>query len=81
MKPVILQDETRRIGKPRNWDDEILGECKALSVYDHTDDNGLNWMISGWKPSEEELETLNSGGHVYIRIQGSEHPVIALTIV
>jgi hypothetical protein len=35
-------------------------------------------MVSAWKPTEEELEILNSDGHVWLEICGTIHPVIKL---
>jgi len=80
MNPVKLTDETRCPGKPRDWDEATMGECQALSIHDHTDENGYNRMISAWKPTELELETLNRGGFVYLSIYGLEHPVVALHV-
>ena len=77
MTPIKLDDETRPIGKPVDWDEDIHGECLTLSVHDTNEETG-NRMISGWKPSEGELEVLNQGGHVWLSIMGRVHPVVQL---
>lgn len=80
MRPVQLADETRRPGQPTDWDEATMGVCEALSIHDHEDPNGYNQMISAWKPSELELETLNRGGFVYLHIYGLQHPVVQLHV-
>ena len=77
MIPQTLLNETRSIGKPRDWDEEINGPCDSLSVYDYEDQAG-NHMVSGWRPTEEELQSLNNGGYVWLEICGTIHPVIKL---
>lgn len=82
MQPVTLLDETRPIGKPKDWD-KSDGECLTLSVNDsawNDPDATYNIMTSAWKPSEEELECLNAGGHIYLGIWGITHPVVRLTV-
>lgn len=77
MENIKLSDETRPIGKPSNWSEEIHGECVTISVHDKHTSTG-NYMVTGWKPSVGELEVLNQGGHVWLEINGKEHPVIRI---
>ena len=77
MQAIKLVDETRAIGKPKDWNDEENGPCLTLSVSD-IELNHCNVMVSGWKPNEEELAMLNEGGHIYLGIYGTTHPVVFL---
>lgn len=80
MKPVTLLNETRKPGAPVDWDDS-LGPCDALSINDSAwgdPEATHNIMTSAWQPSKEELEILNSGGHVFLGIHGVTHPVVHL---
>lgn len=80
MTPVTLLDETRKPGAPKDWD-ESLGPCGALSINDSAwggPDATHNIMTSAWKPSKEELDILNAGGHVFLGIHGVIHPVVQL---
>lgn len=77
MIPVRLGDETRSIGKPVDWDEAELGICDALSVHD-SQLGSANIMTSAWKPDAEELRILNSGGHVFLGVFGTRHPVVHL---
>jgi hypothetical protein len=79
MYPDKMHDETRLIGKPINWDDEVDGKCTALSVQD-IEDRGMNWMVSAWYPTTEELVKLNEGSPVFLWVQGLIHPVVSLSV-
>lgn len=79
MEPVKLINATRTIGKPLDWDEEVDRECLALSVHDSAWNNPeatSNIMTSAWKPDEDELAILNTGGHVFLGIYGVKHPVV-----
>lgn len=81
MTPVSLINETRCPGKPTDWNEEEHGDCVALSINDSAWNNPeatYNIMTSAWKPNKEELDILNSGGHVFLGIFGITHPVVCL---
>lgn len=82
MTPVTLIDETRNIGKPKDWD-ETVGPCSSLSVHDSAANDPeatYNIMTSAWKPDANELQVLNEGGFIYLGIWGINHPVIRLSV-
>lgn len=37
-------------------------------------------MVSSWEPTPDELALLNAGGHVYIRVRGTQHPPIGVGV-
>lgn len=78
MIPSRLNDATRTLGKPSDWDDQH-SNCESLDIFDYETDNG-NFMLSAWKPEPEELEILNNGGFVFLHIRGQNHPVVSLTV-
>jgi len=77
MIPLALTDKTRSLGAPTDWTD-LNGPCETLDIYDFETPDG-NFMISAWLPSKEELDTLNAGGSVFLKIRGVNHPVVSLT--
>jgi hypothetical protein len=79
MYPIKMIAETRLIGKPVNWDENANGPCEALSVQD-IEDKGVNWMVSAWYPTEEDMEKLYKGGAVFLWMQGTAHPVVSLSV-
>lgn len=65
---------TRVLGKPADWD-ESQGECLGLPIVDHD-----GWMVSEWKPSAVEIGYLIDGGSINLWIQGTQHPVAAVSV-
>lgn len=81
---------TRRIsgwnmafGAPEGWDAEKDGPCNALPVRvsppEAIGDSSIRVATceSAWEPSPSELEWLNQGGHVVLRVVGWQ-PAVAL---
>jgi hypothetical protein len=79
MNPIRPKSTTRELGKPVDWDEAKNGKCDTLPIEDLTIDT-LLFMRSLWKPSADELATLNAGGCVELYIQGSVHPVVAMSV-
>ncbi|ETR75893.1 hypothetical protein X566_19955 [Afipia sp. P52-10] len=75
MKSIPLKNPSRRLGAPIDWDHEKDGICHTLEIWDQD-----GFMISGWRPSAKELEKLNAGQPLFLHIQGSVHPVVALSV-
>lgn len=72
----------RPIGKPRDWVDDLDGECGVIYVADAVDTlSGHNFMYSVYKPTPEELAALNAGGALRLGIIGTSHPVFNLTVL
>jgi hypothetical protein len=40
----------------------------------------VNSMLTAWLPTPRELEALNAGATVHLRIVGSQHPPINVTV-
>lgn len=78
MKSLPLQNKTRRIGAPVNWDHSKDGICHTLEVHDRD-----GWMISVWEPSPAELAQLIAGKPIHLAISGTprtQHPVVSLWV-
>lgn len=65
---------TNTLGKPKGWDVSIQGNCVSLDirVIPH---EGSILCESAWEPTPEELQLLNSGGSLVLRIFGGQPPV------
>jgi hypothetical protein len=75
-------DESRRIGKPKDWVSELDGECGDIFVMDAIDTlSGQNFMYSLYKPTPEDLAALNNGGALRLGIAGRSHPVFNMAVV
>lgn len=73
----------RRIGKPRDWDDQLDGGCLDIFVADHVEPlSGLPVMYSVFKLSDDEIEALRNGGCLRLGIVGQRaHPVFNLDVL
>jgi hypothetical protein len=68
---------TRTIGKSQGY----LG----LSIRDQLIDCPVNGpdtpcMLTAWEPTPDELERLNQGKHIILRILGNQHPAVYLEV-
>jgi hypothetical protein len=68
MKPIEFEQQTTLLGPPK---DTQRGTCGALPVL--VQDGSFQ---SFWKPTPEDLEMLNNGGHVRLCVFGAGHPPV-----
>jgi len=64
------------LGAPAGWEPEKDGKCAHLAI--RTQGNprhGDGWCESAWEPTSAELEALNAGGSIILRIVGWQPPV------
>lgn len=73
---------SRRIGKPRDWVNELDGECGSIYVTDAVDMlSGQNFMYSVYKPTPDDIAALLNGGAIRLGIMGHSHPVFNLAVL
>lgn len=73
-----IQNATRVLGAPKNWDQEKL-PCNALPILDVQGAAGPE-MISAWEPTPDELAKLVAGAPIYLVVCGVAHPPVALCV-
>lgn len=73
-----IEGATRSLGAPADWD-QTKGKCDVLPIADVMTESGP-FMVSAWTPTAEELIALNAGAPVHLWIQGTNHPVVALSV-
>ena len=84
MIPVPFQGQTRELGAPASWDEEVDGPCMVLPIKETTY-GGRRMNISTWLLTGDELEALvkqhQAGEQAYVRFgvqcDPDYHPVIA----
>ena len=76
-----LENPTRRLGQPEDWDELTQGKfpCDTLPIWDVTI-NDQPAMLSAWQPLPEELEALNKGAAVLLWVLGTRHPVVSVGV-
>lgn len=70
-----IEGFTRILGAPTDWDHSKV-ECQGLPIIDRPD----GWMVSQWKPSAEELGTLQNDGTLLLWVCGTSHPVVGIDV-
>jgi hypothetical protein len=64
------------LGAPVGWKPDEDGECGHLAIRTQGDPRrGQGWCESAWEPTEKELEALNAGGSIILRVVGWQPPV------
>ena len=66
----------------------VLGKCQGylgLPVRDETINDTVNGsgtpcMVTAWLPTPDELERINAGAPVHVRILGTAHPPIMVEV-
>lgn len=76
MEIVKIEGATRVLGAPADWDN-TQGECVGLPIVDHPE----GWMISEWRPTQEEMRALIEGGSIRLWVQGSAHPAVSIEAI
>ena len=71
MTPLRIRGATHYLGPPAGWKPEKDGDCAHLAV---RVEDGCSQ--SAWEPTPKELEILNAGGSVMLRVAGGQPPVM-----
>jgi hypothetical protein len=66
------------LGAPKGWDQGHL-PVSALPIT-RTQVEGLDAIMSFWRPTPEEIAAINAGGTVSLLILGSSMPPVSLTV-
>lgn len=71
MIPMRIANANLRLGAPKNWDEKTHGKCVEMSV--RQEEGGV--FATAWELLPRELELLNNGGSVVLRVVGGQPPV------
>lgn len=73
----MIEGATRILGKSQGY----LGlPVLDQPVVDTATDEVTHSMVTAWEPTPDELERLKAGAPVYLRILGTAHPPVMLTV-
>lgn len=79
MIPVRISGCTRSLGAPPGWRPETSGDCCGLPIRDEMNGD-VPCMVSAWEPTQAELSALNAGAKVHLRVVGSGHPPVFVSV-
>ncbi|AET90666.1 hypothetical protein BYI23_B000590 [Burkholderia sp. YI23] len=66
------------LGAPQGWDQKQL-PCGALPIT-RIEHEGVEHVVSFWRPSADELAALNNGGLVALWVVGTTHPPLSIAV-
>jgi hypothetical protein len=75
----VISGATNFLNKPKNWDGKLNGHCVVLPIRKETINN-MQFLVSAWEPTPDELDLLNRGAAIQLYIGGNSHPVVALSV-
>ncbi|MBK7885493.1 MAG: hypothetical protein IPJ81_18140 [Chitinophagaceae bacterium] len=75
MLPIDFEGTNLILSKPANMTDE---QCTALKAYKGVDNDGFPFFVTAWQPSKEDIESINSGKPIMLKILGTCFPPVAL---
>lgn len=78
MIPRRIAGANHWLGAPKGWKPEADGNCGHLAIRTCAGDprhDGRAYCESAWEPTPKELEQLNAGGSIILRIIGWQSPV------
>lgn len=64
MKPIKTSSSNHNFGPPRSVTDGSIGDLPC----EITEEDGLRWVRSIWRPSDEEREAIAAGGNVELDV-------------
>lgn len=79
MRPTQHPSNNRVLGAPTGWDQADL-PCGAIAITDVVLDGGQPAVMTFWRPSADELATLNAGGLVSLAIFGKTMPPVSIQV-
>ncbi|WP_448104726.1 hypothetical protein [Pedobacter panaciterrae] len=75
MLPIDFPETNIVLGKPNDMTDE---QCMPLNAYQGHDDDGFHFFLTAWVPNKEDLEALNAGRPLFLKVVGNGFPPLAM---
>ena len=76
MIPRRITGASHWLGAPAGWKPDKDGDCGHLAIRTTGDPrHGKGWCESAWEPTPAELEQLNAGGSIILRVVSWQPPV------
>jgi hypothetical protein len=76
MNAIKFEEQNFTWGAPKGEEDKVNG----MPAYKGAE-AGTNWplSISCWEPTPEDLNRLNEGGKIWLRVYGTDHPPVSIS--
>lgn len=76
MLPIDFEGTNITLGKPANMTDE---QCMSVKAYYGLDADSLPFYLTAWQPNREDIEAINAGRPIMLKVCGSMPPVSIYT--
>lgn len=75
MLPIDFEGANITLGKPKGWTDE---QCMTIKAARGIDETGHGFFLTAWQPSKEDIEAINAGRPIWLKIVSDGFPPVAL---
>lgn len=75
MLPTDFEGTNIILTKPDSMTDE---QCMTVRAYAGEDNDGFKFLLTAWMPSKEDLEAMNAGRPIMLRVTGTSFPPLVL---
>jgi hypothetical protein len=75
MLPIDFEGTNITLTKPSNMTDE---QCSSVRAYKGVDNDGFRFTLIAWQPSKEDIEAVNSGRPIMLKVLGDRTPPVAM---
>ena len=75
MKGIKFEGATFDLIKPNNMTDE---QCNSLPATRGVDNNGFEYILTAFQPSEEDIKAFNEGRPLYLKVIGTSFAPVSL---
>ncbi|HUS02938.1 MAG TPA: hypothetical protein VMY77_14470 [Chitinophagaceae bacterium] len=75
MLPIDFEGTNVILTKPKDWTDE---QCMEIKAFRGVDAEGIPFFLTAWNLSKEDLEAVNEGRPIMLKVCGSVTPPVAM---
>lgn len=75
MLPVNFEGTNTVLTKPEDMTDE---QCLEVRAYCDIDGDGFPFYLTAWQPNKEDLEAINAGRPIMLKVVGKSMPPVCL---
>lgn len=75
MLPIDFEGSNIELVKPHGMTDE---ECMSVPAFHGFDNGGNHFFLTAWRPSKEDMEAINAGRPIMLKVLATQTPPVAL---
>lgn len=75
MIAIDFEGTNVELTRPTDMTDE---QCSSVRAYKGVDQDGINFLLTAWKPNKEDIEAINAGRPIMLKVAGLGFPPVCL---